>query len=44
MLWRFFMKGITKGLRPLITSDTTPYNKNAEVSIDHFGVFQLITV
>lgn len=21
-----------------------PYNKNAEVSIDHFGVFQLITV
>ena len=43
MLWRFFMKGITKGLRPLITSDT-PYNKNAEVSIDHFGVFQLITV
>lgn len=24
--------------------NAAPYNKNAEVSIDHFGVFQLITV
>ena len=46
-----FMKGITKGVRPLITSappdgrrNAASYNKNAEVSIDHFGVFQLITV